>query len=267
MPNAKDAIAAVNETFLLTGNPGSGKTAQLATLPGRKFLYNFDPGSIATLRGQDIEFESFLPDVLKLDISPLSDSARKKAAKIAPKDLIPVAYENWEKDFYDKIRSGFFANIDVIGFDSLTTFSDVVMDNILYMNGRYGQFPQQDDYAPQMVAISNVFRTLNGMGKTILVTAHEELIKDEQTGRVTNQILVTGKLRVRLPLLFTEILRCECKSTPKEEKFIIQTRPDRLGPYVRCTMRGLEMYEDVTIKDWNKPGEYGLGKILKNTSR
>jgi hypothetical protein len=29
-------------------------------------------------------------------------------------------------------------------------------------------------------------------------------------------------------------------------------------------MRGVEMYEDITITDWKNPTKYGLGKLLKD---
>jgi len=43
----------------------------------------------------------------------------------------------------------------------------------------------------------------------------------------------------------------------------VQTRPDRTNPAIRTTFKGLDMFHDVTIKDWDKPQDYGLGKLLK----
>ena len=48
-------------SFLLLGPTGSGKTSQILTLPGKTFCYLFDPSSLATLKGHDIEYELFLP--------------------------------------------------------------------------------------------------------------------------------------------------------------------------------------------------------------
>jgi len=266
MPNAKQAHRKAHEKFLLSGTPGSGKTAQFCTLPGKKFMYLFDSNALNTIIGQDIEYEEFLPDILSMDAVPLSKSGKAVAKRVVP-GARADRYLAWEQDFEEKERTGFFNDIDWIGFDSLTTFGDIIMDYILLLNGRSGEFPQQDDYGPQMIALRNVFRSVTAMGPGIFVTAHEELIKDESSGRVMNQLLVTGKLRQRLPVLFSEIYHCECRSKANEEKFIIQTRPDRLNPNVRCTLPNLEMFHDVTIKDWSDPTKYGLGAIIAGKGR
>jgi len=258
--SAKDAHRQEAESFLLLGPPGSGKTAQLLTLPGRTFVYEFDPAGINTLKGSNIDYLEFLPDRQRLEPVLLDKASRAHAGKRGV--IEPKAYSNWEADFEARLDAGFFDDYDNIGFDSLTTFADALMDQILWMQGRPGQFPGQDDYGPQMTAIRNVFRTLTALDKTLVVTGHEETIQDETTKRILTVPLVTGKLKVRLPLLFSEIFHCECRSTAKDALFVIQTRPDRMNPNVRCTIQGLEMYEDVTIKDWSKPEQYGLGRIL-----
>jgi len=161
------------------------------------------------------------------------------------------------------MTSGYFDNFDNICFDSFTTFSDVVMDRILKLNGRAGKFPQQDDWGGQMQTITNVVRTYAAMDKVLLFTAHEEFKQDGDTGRMVNIILLTGRLRVKLPLLFSEMLHTECTSTAEKIGYQVQTRPDRYNPAIRCTMRDLKMFQDVTIEDWDNPQNYGLGKILR----
>lgn len=260
MPNAK--AVSVNDLgkpkFLLVGSTGSGKTSQILTLPGRTFAYLFDPSALATLRGHDIDYEIFYPSIVSLAAQSLTkgkgDPKRQEDAS--------TVYIRWEQDFEKKQSTGFWNNYDNIAFDSFTTFSDVVMDRVLYLNGRSGQFPQQDDWTAQMQSITNVVRTLAGMNKVVLCTAHDDFKQDEATSRMQNVILLTGKLRVKIPLLFSEIWHFECQSKPDAIKYVAQTRPDRLNPSIRCTVKDLEMYEDMTIKAWDKPQEYGLGKIL-----
>ena len=161
------------------------------------------------------------------------------------------------------VKTGGFDAYDNICFDSFTTFSDIVMDRVLQLNGRAGQFPQQDDWGGQMQTITNCVRTFVSMNKTLLFTAHDEFSQDKVTSRMQNIIMLTGKLRVKLPLLFSEILHLDCASTPTEIKYQAQTRPDRINPAIRCTFRGLEMFEDMTIKDWKNPKSFGLGRLLK----
>ena len=267
MPNAKDID--INELgkprFLLIGSTGSGKTAQIRTLPGRTFAYLFDPSALSTLRGTDIDFEVFHPTRVSTAAQSLTSVAKggKKDVTLGKEDASET-YRRWEEDFEKKVKEGYWNTIDNIAFDSFTTFSDIVMDRVLYLNGRAGAFPQQDDWTAQMQTITNVVRTLMGMNKMLLFTAHDEFKQDEATSRMQNVILLTGKLRVKVPLLFSEILHLECQSKPDKIKYVMQTRPDRMNPAIRCTMRDLEMYEDITIGDWNKPQDWGLGKLLKN---
>jgi len=261
MPNAKDVTEddVGKPKFLLIGSTGSGKTSQILTLPGRTFVYIFDPSALATLKGHDIEYEEFMPTKVNLGAVSLSKG------KSDPKTTADAAeiYTQWAADADTKVASGFFKDFDNVCFDSFTTFSDIVMDRILKINGREGQFPQQDDWGGQMQTITNVVRTFITMDKTLLFTAHDEFKQDKISSRMQNVILLTGRLRVKLPLLFSEIWHMECASTAVDEKFQAQTRPDRLNPTIRCTFKEMEMYHDMTIKDWDKPQDYGLGKLLK----
>jgi len=298
MPNAKNATEEEvgKPKFLLIGPSGSGKTSQILTLPGKTFAYLFDPSSLSTLKGHDIEYEMFTPGKVNLAAVSLSkgksdkrttegassvyaaweDDADKKLERDAKKyGMIKRkiwVYDDPENEhaghFEEKEEPGcYFDQFDNIAFDSFTTFSDMVMDRILLLNGRPGQFPQQDDWGGQMQTITNVVRTFVSMDKTLLFTAHDEFKQDEGSKRMCNIILLTGRLRVKLPLLFSEMLHMECASTPTEIRYQVQTRPDRMNPAVRCSFRDLEMFHDVTIEDWTKPTNYGLGKLLRGITK
>lgn len=261
MPNAKDVT---NEElgapkFLLIGSTGSGKTAQILTLPGKTFAYLFDPSALSTLKGHDIDYEEFMPT--KMNLGAVSLSKGKSDPVTKGSDAHDV-YNLWAADADKKEAEGFFDQYDNICFDSFTTFSAIVMDRILKINGREGQFPQQDDWAGQMQTITNVVRQFIAMKKVLLFTAHDQFKQDKTSSRMQNVIMLTGQLRISLPLLFSEIWHMDCASTANFEKFQAQTRPDRLNPAIRCTYRDMDMFHDVTIKDWKNPQAYGLGKIL-----
>lgn len=263
MPNAKTAdINLVGKPrFIVVGQGGAGKTSQILTLPGRTYAYLFDPSALATLRGHDIEYDMFTPTHVSLAAQSLSKG--KGDPKKGKEDASQV-YLDWEGDYEKKTASGYWDQFDNIAFDSFTTFSDIVMDRILHLNGRAGQFPQQDDWTAQMQTIMNVVRTFVGMNKLLFCTAHDQFKQDEATSRMQNVILLTGQLRTKVPLLFSDIWHLDGASDAKNIKYNAQTRADRMNPSVRCSVRGIEMYEDVTIKDWTKPQEYGIGRILRD---
>lgn len=263
MPNAKtlDIHAGGKPKFLLVGSTGGGKTSQIVTLPGRTFAYLFDPSALSSLRGFDVEYETFFPEKVNISAQSLT---KGKGDRPLGKDDASEVYREWEEDFEKKISTNYFDAFDNIAFDSFTTFSDIVMDRILFINGRPGHFPQQDDWTAQMASITNVVRTLVGMNKLLLFTAHDEFKQDEQSKRMQNSLILTGKLKVKLPLLFSEIWHMDSACTADKIYYTAQTRSDRMNPTIRCTLRDMPMFADMTIQDWSKPQNYGLGKLLRD---
>lgn len=259
MPNALTAHERTAKKFLLIGPTGSGKTSQLLTLPGKKFAYLFDPNAIDSLQGHDVDYEEFLPDRLNLSIKSLS-TAKGGDKTTNHQNFV---YQEWEKDFNAKMQSGFFNDYDVIAIDSMTTFLDLIMDRVLTINGRAGSWPQQDDYGPQMVSFINICRSLTALDKTVFMTGHIETRQDETTKRIIRQPMMTGRLKIKVPLLFSDVFVTatevdnQGKATHK-----IQTTPDRMTDTIRTSIKGLEPFEDVTI-DWSKPvvGQ-GIGGLL-----
>lgn len=258
MPNAKDAEGKVSHRYLILGDTGSGKTTLSLTLPGKKFYYLFDSNAILSLRGQDVEYEEFLPDRLNMRVSSLS------AGKVQPSKIKNTLFDEWEKDFTGRLDSGFFDKVDVIVFDSATTFLDLIMDRTLTINGRSGQWPHQDDYGPQMVTFTNVCRTLTAMGKTAYMTGHIEMRQDELTKKIYRQPMMTGRLKTKIPLLFSDIFVTEVDVDVKGNvKHLLKTTPDRTTTTIRSSLRNARSVEDVTI-DWSKPlTEQGLGRMQK----
>lgn len=258
MPNARTAHETTNHKILALGDTGSGKTTQFLTLPGKKFMYLFDPNAILSLQGHDVDYEEFLPDSLNLSVKSLTkgkgDSSTSHQNKV---------YMEWEKDFDNKIQSGFFDQYSAIGLDSATTFLDLIMDRVLTINGRAGQWPQQDDYGPQMITFINVCRSLMALDKIIYMTGHVEIKKDELQQRIFRKPMMTGRLTTKIPLLFSDVFFFEAENDGRGAvRHKIQTVPDRITTTVRTSFKGLPPYEDVTI-DWTKPLEtQGIGGLI-----
>ena len=261
MANAKNVRESKHNKILVLGDTGSGKTSQFLSLSGKKFAYLFDANAILSLVGHDIEYEEFMPDNLSMKLTSL---ARGKG-DVKVHNIGAEVFRAWEADFEKKINEKFFDDYSWLMFDSLTTFGDLVMDGILAINGRAGQQPQQDDYGPQMLVIRNVVRTATSLGCGVYFTGHEEMVKDELTHAVYRQPVLTGKLRQKLPLLFSEIFHCEAQADPKDGSthYQIQTQKDRKSMTIRTTIKGLQPFEEVTL-DFTRPLEgQGLGGLLR----
>ena len=263
MPNTSDTSSPTFKKLLVLGDTGSGKTTQFATLPGKKYIYLFDPNALLSLRGFDVDYDEYLPT--PIPFSAVSLSKEKGGDKRAG---ISNVYQRFESEFNERTQNGFFDKYDWIGFDGATTLLELMMDRILTINGRFGQWPHEDDWGPQMIAFSNLCRTVTAMGKNCYFTGHMFDKSNRKTGVTRRLPMMTGQLVQRIPLLFSDILGCD---TDKDEKgkviYQLCTVRDPEFTVIRTSIKGLNPYENVTI-DWKEPivGQ-GLGGILNWESK
>lgn len=259
MANAKEIQTAPVHRILALGDSGSGKTTQLLTFPGKKFAYLFDPNALLSLQGHDVDYEEWLPDRLNLAAGSLSTKKEADKASVKSSNL----YQQWESEFNKKLEAGFFDGYDVICLDSATTLLDLIMDRIQSINGCFGQWPTVDMYGPQMIVFTNICRAITGIGKTVYLTGHLDMRQDELTKKIFRKPMMTGRLVVKVPLLFSDTLGME-STVGDDGKVIyrIQTVSDRTTPCIRTSIKGLSPFEDVTIDFAKDPIGQGLGGLL-----
>lgn len=250
------------ERFMLLGPPGVGKSTLFSTLPGKKFAYVFDSNAVASYKRPGIDYKEFFADEVSVHAEPLSGAKKDGGGNKRE----PKTYLEWEAHWDDALTTGFFDRYDVIGFDSLTAFQRLVMERTMYMAGRFGSWPSEGDYAPIIGPISNVCRALCGMDKTIFVTAHLMERGKKDAGKPDLISLFTRTLRSTIPSLFTDIYRCIPDVDRNNNKmFFVKTAQDRGDAYLRCSLPGIAVEEEVTIPDdgWQTPENFGLGALLK----
>ena len=270
MPNANEfKPEELGHNILLLGTTGSGKTSQILTLPGRTFVYIFDPSSLHTLVGHDVEYELFLPTRLNLAAQSLTKGKSDKATKRINSMEVYTAFAD---DLDNKVTKNFFDDFDNVVLYSLTTFSASVMDRVMYLNDRVGQQPHQDDYGAQMTTINSVFREFTSLiNLRMMSIGHVEFKQEEDGGKFLNVIRLTGGLRVSLPLLFSDILVCDVDiNRSGDNNYILRTQKDRYNPQVRCTLRDKKgkplpsiVPVDISPENWTDPrGKCGLGRLI-----
>lgn len=266
MANAKDFSSPVYQKILILGGAGSGKTTQIRTLPGRKFAYLFDPAALASLSGADIEYEEFLPDALEMDASIKGFNKGSKSDR-APSEREPTIYMDWVKDINDKSESGFFKDFQWLCFDSLSLLANAVMDRQMYLNNRYGGIEDLADYRIVGKKIADVFRSICSLPINIYCTGHISSFQDEKTKKIEYQIQLPGSARNALPLLFSNIWMA-LPTIDDKGVYGLRTRPEPRGfQSIRCTLRGIEPIIDVTIKDFDRAENYGIGKLLSDARK
>lgn len=269
MPNAKDAGDTAKDRILLIGSTGSGKTAQIWTLPGRKFAYIFDPNSMKTLQGCDLDYEEFYPEILELDATLKGFNKGTKDDKPATKRE-PTLYMRWVDDLNAKVEGGVLRDYDWLIIDSLTFLNKAVMDRQLFINGRYGDIEDLGDYRVVGSKLADLFGSIAGLREiNVLCTGHFQVFEDDKTKRIKTQISLPGKARNVLPLLFTNIWLCHTEESDDKKKpglrYMVRTQPDPRGlTDIRNSIQGLELNEDVTIPSLTNAaaGTQGIGRLL-----
>jgi len=260
MPNnARDVTASEPRKFLLLGDTGSGKTTQFLTLPGKKYAYLFDPNAKLSLRGYDVDFDEYLPSPVSAAVTSMKKDSGGDRRSVTSSDI----YQKFESEFDERLKSGFFDPYQWIAFDSTTTLLDLIMDRVLTINGRFGQWPHQDDYGPSMIAFINLCRTVTGMGKGLYMTGHLEVRQDDVTKKISNRPMMTGRLVGKIPLLFSDVFYTDADLDEKGKvAYRIQTVPDAMNRSIRTAFKGLNAYEPVTLDFTKELVGQGLGGIL-----
>lgn len=266
MPNAKDQTEREqSEKIFLTGILGGGKTSQILTLPKPAFCYIFDPGGYNAIKGHDVEYEEYLPHKLNITVEPIPKGGGVPTNIVKGTERLKAqAYAQWEEHFMESLDNGFFDKFQTIGLDSITTLSDIAMDDILARMGLLGYPPELAHYNVLKTQISRILRALCALEKTLLVTGHTMYRQNDTSMKMMNEILITGDLQVRAPLLFSSVLRADYEvQADQTKKFTVQSIKDKYNENLKSNIPGIQGIQDVTIKDFSKPENYGLGYLIK----
>ena len=226
--------ASMNRTYnvLVYGDTGTGKTKLISTCRRPILVHSFDPGGTLTIR-REIEEGWIVADT----------RWEAEDSKQSPK------WDAWEAEYFRLKREGAFNMFATFAIDSLTTLGQLAMNKVLKAVGRPGGVPFQQDYLPQMTMLENVIRDVLSLPCDVIVTAHPDSEKDEATGRLFIGPMVTGKLKVRLPLLFTEIYATISKQTSYGTEYSLLTRSTGLHKArTRVGTSIFDMYEKPDIK-------------------
>lgn len=258
--NAKD-ISSKRQVLFLVGRTGSGKSTQFLTLPGKKFLYIFEPSGKAAIQGYHIDFMEFLPEENELEfrlkgfnVGTLTD--RKGGT---PE---PTIYTRWYDDFIDRLNANFFEQYDWVGIDSFTFLVQAMIERQMYLNKKTGEPPDRGDYRVVGDALRRLVQALTGRKINVFLTGHIQEYQDEKTKVITVQANLPGSARTTIPLICTNIWQTDYNSAIAKA-YSVRTRPDQRGMRdLRCSIPSLKDDEDITIKNLSAPEGQGIGGLL-----
>jgi len=259
--NASQITKGREDNFMIVGPPGGGKSKLAGTFPGKTLVSAFDPSAKAAYAGLGhIDLVEYPVDSMEMSVTVKRNEGIKN---LTTGKREPKAYETFAQDLIEIINTGIYKNYDNWVFDTVTTFEAIALDAVMFKNGTFGHVPKIDDYPPAMQLLTKLVRAVTPLPMRIIFLLHDELVQDEISKKIENQMLMTGKLKRKLPVLFNHLLRVEVDTVAnKGNRYILMTKSDIRNPYIRTSLEGLDPKVDVTIEDFSDPQKYGMGKIL-----
>lgn len=226
---------------MVYGYMGSGKTTLLRTAVKPVLIHSFDPGGTKVLSGEINKGEVIVDNRFEAE-----DSKR------------PTAYDLWDKALIDLKKVNAFEQIGTYVIDSVTLWSEALINAILKRNGRAGTSPQLQDYMVQITTLTQYVKIITNLPCHVVFTGHVDSDKDEVTGRMTTGIMITGKMKDKLPILLDEIYMASTKETAKGIEYRLLTR--NTGLFKARTRIGkngtFETYEEPDLKALLKKAGY-----------
>ena len=222
---------------IIYGMKGTGKTTVAATGRQPILFHMFDPGGEKSIRDR------------------LTDPNQRiyVDAQFGEEDpWHPTAFKAWEAEFNRLFKAGAFDKLGTYVLDSGTTWSDAAMNYILYAKGKPCVKPEWDHYHIQQITMRDWMKRILSLPCDVILTGHIDTEKDEISGTLFRDVMLTGKLRVKVPLLVDEVymtIAKEAGSSGRKHSLITQPT-DRLSACTRLGANGrFEAIEEPDIKN------------------
>jgi hypothetical protein len=211
----KEDASTAHFNCLVIGDMGTGKTSFACT--GRKpiLIHSFDPGGPKSV-SHLIEKGEVIADA--------------RFAKDSPDN--PKSFQEWVAEMKRLEQAGIFKNIGTYVLDSVTTWSDALIGNILKKEGRKAM--QIQDWGTLLTEVQVHMKALLSLPCDCVVTAHLDYLKDDTTGKISANMLIGGQSKVKMPLLFDEVYVTDTQETSKGVEYRLITKNN--GKY-QCRTR------------------------------
>lgn len=219
MSNLSDLASSQFLKALIFGESGVGKTCFLSKAPGPIFVMDFD-NKISSLASY---LKAHAPDRLT-EVSYASYVSNPK------QDGRPIQRLVRDLNSLEAAIKNGTNKTKTIALDSLTTFADELMREIMVSNPGIKQaidgVPALQHYLVLGVEFKKIIHRILALDMNVIVMAHMSIEKDESTGALKGRPLLPGKLADGLPVVFPEIYRAFVEMKDGNAIHALQTRPD-----------------------------------------
>jgi hypothetical protein len=202
--NAKDVtISSEFLKLLIIGDYGSGKSIFASSFPTPALIFDFDRG-ILSYRGKDFDYCSYATDQKSW-----------------------VEFEKDQREVAKAVAEGKYKTVIV---DSTSTMSDLAMERALQLDPKRNPSTNGPiwnvHYGITKTLVEGQLRKILQMQANIVIIAHIQLIKDEETGAILGaQPMLPGQLSMKLPGYFDEVYYAFPKQKDGKAHYVLQTAP------------------------------------------
>ena len=224
---------------IIYGPPKVGKSAILDTCVAPVFVHSFDPG------GTKVLSKGIKNGRILVDTRFEQDNAD-----------MPRAFLLWEKEMNALISEKFFDHVGTFALDSMTTWAQCIMYDVIRLaatakkNRKVGGAPAKQDWMPQMNIIEKWMRVFASLPCNCVLLGHDDIPTNDEGEQIDDRcLMITGKLKKRVPAIFDEVYFMHIDSSVKGTRKL-QTQPkNRINAGSRLGHGGkLEAQEDPDIK-------------------
>jgi len=186
--------------ILVIGDYGSGKSIFASTFPTPAFVFDFDKG-ILSYRGKDFDYTSY--------------------------NIDPKGWIEFDKDFLEIKKAVAEGKYKTLIVGSTSTMSDLAMERALQLDPKRSTTngPLWNvHYSIVKNLVEGKLRQIMQLECNIVIIAHLQVIKDEETGAViSTQPLLPGALAQKIPGYFDEVYYAFNRMKEGKPTFLLQT--------------------------------------------
>lgn len=187
---------------LITGDAGTGKSVFASSFPTPGFLFDLDRGAL-TYRGKNWDYANY--------------------------DITAQSWVQFEKDLLEATKAAKEGKYKTIVLDSTTALTELAMERALQLDPKRSPSggPLWNVHF-QIVKnlVEGKLRQLLNLPANVVVIAHLNIIKDEESGAVIDiQPLLTGQLSTKIYGYFDEIYVAFSRMKDSKVDYYLRTVP------------------------------------------